>query len=130
MRLEHEVEVARPPEEVYAYLARVENLPRWQSGVSAVARQSETRFTEKRSFLGRKAESEVEITTAEPPRELTLRVVSGPVKATIRHLLEPAGAGTRLRVEVEAPGVPRLAGGPARRQLKRDFERLRELLES
>lgn len=137
MRFEHELEIERPPEDVYAFLSDPAKLPEWQGGVEEVAVLGERRFREVRTFMGRRAASEVEVTAAEPPREFAIRVVSGPVRVAARHALARVGPGrTRLRVEVEAdPGsIPRLAAGvaarAARRQSEKDFRRLKEILEA
>ena len=141
MRYELVVEIARPPAEVYAYLADPAHLPEWQADVEEV-RDAPGRplpasgtFTEVRSFLGKRVESTLEAVVAEPGRELTLRSVSGPVHVTIQHLLEPTGAGTALRVVAEAdPGKLLGLGGPlvrraAERRARADFARLKAVLE-
>jgi carbon monoxide dehydrogenase subunit G len=139
VKYEHELEIDRPPEDVYAFLADPENLPKWQHEVLEVRRESETRFTEVRTFIGRRVESTIEVTAAEPGRELALRTAAGPVRFSIRHLLEPSGEGrTRLRVigesEGGAGGLFKLGGRLLRRAVERrareDFERLKQILES
>lgn len=139
MRFEHAVEIARPPEDVYAYLADPTNLPEWQSEVSEVRRESETRFTELRTFVGRRIESTLEVTADEPGRAFSLRSVAGPVRFSVHHRLEPAGEGrTRLSVvgETEGPvgGLFKLGGRlltrAAERRFVEDFERLKQLLEA
>ena len=138
MTYEHDVEIERSPEDVYAFLADPSNLPRWQKEVIEVQPESETRFREVRTFVGRRVDSALEITVAEPGREFSLRSVSGPVRFSIRHLLEPAGVGrTRLRVlgEAESPGGLFKLGGrllrrAAERRFQEDFARLKALLEA
>lgn len=137
MRYEHEIEIERSPEDVYAFLADPENLPKWQTSVMTVKPESETRFTEVRTFIGRRVESTIDVTTAEPGREFSLRAADGPVRFTIRHLLQPVGEGrTRLRIEGETEGAGGLfkLGGrmlrrAAERRVEEDFARLKELLE-
>jgi carbon monoxide dehydrogenase subunit G len=138
VKYEHELEIARPPDVVYAFLADPENLPKWQHEVLEVRRESDTRFTEVRTFVGRRLESTLEVSAAEPGREFALRSSAGPVRFAVRHLLEPAGEGrTRLRVLAEsegAGGLFKLGGRLLRRAVERrareDFQRLKELLES
>jgi carbon monoxide dehydrogenase subunit G len=138
VKYEHEVEIERAPEDVYAFIADPENLPKWQHEVLEVRRESETRFTEVRTFVGRRVESTIDVTTAEPGRELALRAAAGPVRFSVRHLLEPAGEGkTRLRVMGEAEGAGgvfkiggRLLGRAVERRAREDFDRLKKLLES
>lgn len=138
MKYEHEIEIARAPEEVYAFIADPENLPKWQHEVLEVRRESDTRFSEVRTFVGRRIESTLAVTAAEPGREFALESDAGPVHFAVRHLLSPAGeGGTRLRVMGEAEGAAgllKLGGRLLRRAVERrareDFQRLKELLES
>jgi len=132
MRAELTIEIARTPEDVFAYLSDVSNLPAWQSGVRA-AEQTGDRIEETRSFLGREMHTTLEILESEPPRLFTLKALEGPVRFTVRHTLEPAGNGTQLTVVAEGD-VPGFASGivaqQAKRQFSKDFARLKEILES
>ncbi len=131
MRAELTIEIARTPEDVFAYLTDVSNVPEWQSGVRS-SEQKGDRIEETRSFLGREMHTTLEILESEPPRVFTLKALSGPVKFTVKHELEPAGAGTRLAVVAEGD-VPGFASGivaqQAKRQFSKDFKRLKEILE-
>jgi hypothetical protein len=51
---------------------------------------------EVRKFLGRRMESELEVTEYEPDRRFALKVLSGPVPFSVEHTLEPRDGGTRL----------------------------------
>ena len=142
MRYELAVEIARPPADVYAYLADPTHLPDWQEDVEEVRGApggplaAGASFTEVRSFLGKRAESTLEATVAEPGKELSLATVSGPVRVSIRHRLEPAGDGTLVLVEAEADAGKLLGlGGPllrkaAERRARGDFDRLKAVLEA
>ncbi|MBA2476404.1 MAG: SRPBCC family protein [Actinobacteria bacterium] len=142
MRFEHEEQIARPPADVFAFLSEPANLPRWQSGVVETRRDSEgamsvgARFTEVRTFAGRRVESQLEVTELEPPRVFSLRVVSGPVRLTVRHVLEPFEGGTRLRAVGEGePGGSVPIPGPllaraVKKQARSDFAALKRLLEA
>lgn len=141
IRYELVIEIARPPAEVYAYLADPTHLPEWQQDVEEVRDApggplgAGGSFTEVRSFLGKRAESTLEATVADPGRELSLRTVSGPVQVSILHLLEPSAQGTLVRVEAEADAGKLFGlGGPllrkaAERRARGDFERLKAVLE-
>jgi carbon monoxide dehydrogenase subunit G len=131
MRAELTIEIARPPEEVFAYLTDVSNLPAWQAGVkSATIRGG--RIEETRSFLGRELHTTLEIVERDEPRLFTLRALNGPVLFTVRHELRPADAHTQLTVSVEGD-VPGFASGlvaqRAKSQFRKDFERLKQILE-
>jgi carbon monoxide dehydrogenase subunit G len=134
VRAEVVVEIARPPEEVYAFLTDVSNLPKWQSGVHS-ARRDGSQIHESRHMLGRELQTTLEIEAEEPPHLFALRAVNSPVPFTVRHELEPSGGGTRLTVVGEGdPGMlPGFAAGVmarrAEKQFRKDFERLKKLLE-
>lgn len=132
MRAELTVEIARTPEEVYAYLTDVANLPEWQSGVKA-AELAGDRIVETRSFLGRELQTTLEILAEEPPRLFTLQALNAPMPFTVRHELAGAnGGGTRLTVVAEGD-MPGFASGlvaqRAKRQFSKDFARLKQILE-
>jgi hypothetical protein len=141
-RFEREIVIGRPSAEVFAYLADLGNLPEWQGSVEEIVPDAEgplregACFTEVRRVAGRRLESRLEVETLDAGRELTLRVVSGPVPGTVRHVLEPAGDGTRLRVvgELAGGGLRGLAGPLLERAAKReadaDLRRLKDVLET
>jgi len=131
MRAEISIEIARTPEDVFAYLTDVANVPTWQSGVR-IAVQTGDRIEETRSFLGREMHTTLEILESEPPRVFALKALEGPVRFTVTHELEPVGSGTRLTVVADGD-VPGFASGivaqQAKRQFSKDFARLKEILE-
>ena len=132
MRAELTIEIARTPDDVFAYLTDVSNLPAWQAGVKS-ARMRGGRIEESRSLLGRELHTSLEIVEREEPRLFTLRALDSPVPFTVRHELEPAPGGTRLTVTAEGD-VPGFAAGlftrRAERQFRKDFARLKRILES
>ena len=131
MRAELTIEIARRPEDVFAYLTDVSNVPDWQTGVKSSTLR-DGRIEESRSLFGREVHTTLEIVEREEPRLFTLRAIGGPVPFTVRHELEPADGGTRLTVAAEGdvPGFAAvlLARG-AERQFRKDFERLKQILE-
>ena len=132
MRAELTIEIARTPEEVFAYLTDVANLPEWQSGVRR-AELRDGKIRETRSFLGREMDTTLEILANEPPRLFTLKALDSPVPFTVQHELAQAEEGTRLTVVAEGD-VPSFASGlvaqRAKRQFSKDFARLKEILET
>ena len=130
------IEIARTPEDVFDYLTDVSNLPSWQSGVHAARREGE-RIHESRHMLGRELSTTLAIEAEERPTMFVIRALDSPVPFTVRHELEPDGAGgTRLHVvgEGDAGMLPGFAAGimarRAEKQFRRDFERLKRLLEA
>jgi carbon monoxide dehydrogenase subunit G len=135
VRAELSVEIARTPEDVFDYLTDVANLPAWQSGVHSASRDGD-RIHESRHLLGRELTTTLAIDEEERPRVFAIRAVDSPVPFTVRHTLEPSGTGTRLTVlgEGDAGLLPGFAAGimarRAEKQFRKDFERLKRLLEA
>ena len=137
MRFDLEVTIDRAVADVFAYVSDVRNLPQWQESADAAEWIDEgTRFSERRSFLGRTAKLELEVDAREENRRFDVRSVSGPVRFEIRHSFAEAGNGTRLSVTAEAKlgGALRFAGrmaqGQAERQFHSDLQRLKNILET
>jgi carbon monoxide dehydrogenase subunit G len=132
VRAELTIEIARTPEDVFAYLTDVSNLPAWQASVKNAA-ERDGRIEESRSLLGKELTTTLEIVDRKEPRLFTLRALDSPVPFTVRHELEPADGGTRLTVTAEGD-VPSFAAGllarRAERQFRKDFARLKHILES
>lgn len=136
MRAELTIEIARTPEEVFDYLTDVSNLPSWQAGVHAARREGD-RIHESRHMLGRELSTTLAIEAEERPRLFAIRALDSPVPFTVRHELEPDGAGgARVHVvgEGDAGLLPGFAAGimtrRAEKQFRKDFERLKRVLET
>jgi carbon monoxide dehydrogenase subunit G len=136
VRAELTIEIARTPEEVFDYLTEVSNLPTWQSGVHTARREGD-RIFESRHLLGRELSTTLAIEAEERPRIFAIRALDSPVPFTVRHELEPEGSGgTRLHVlgEGDAGMLPGFAAGimarRAEKQFRKDFERLKRVLEA
>ncbi len=140
IRIDLNVEIARTPEDVFELLSDIERLPEWQT--SAIEAHVDgplgegSRVIEKRRLLGREVDTELEVVAYEPPTRLTLRSLGGPVDFTVDHELAVQGGGTQLRFVAEAQpgGLLRLTepvlARTAEQEFRRDFDRLKELLES
>jgi carbon monoxide dehydrogenase subunit G len=132
VKIEAEIEIARPPEEVYAVVSDLERGPEWQP---SLVRVDVERGTEVRRIAGHERESRFEVTRAEPPRLFEIVSHASPVRAWATFELEPAGAGTRVRLSLllELSGALRFGGrmirGRAEREARDNLERLKQLLE-
>jgi carbon monoxide dehydrogenase subunit G len=133
VRAELTIEIERTPEDVFAYLTDVSNVPAWQSGVKSSTLR-DGRIEESRTLLGRNVDTTLEIVEREEPRVFALRALTGPVRFTVRHELEAANGGTLLRVTAEGDVPGGFAAGLVARQIekqfRKDFERLKQILES
>ena len=136
MQFDLEVRIDRPVTAVFAYVTDVRNVPEWQeSAVAAEWIDEGSRFRERRSFLGRSADIELEVTALEQDRRFDVRAATGPVRFEIRHSFEAVADATLLRITAEAPiggalrFAARMARGQAERQFRSDLQRLKKLLE-
>jgi len=143
-RVEEEIVIHRPPEDVFAFVTTPENDREWVS--TAVERQREnegpievgSRIRAVDKFLGRRIESTLEVTEHEPNSRSTIRL-DGPISARGSYLLEPADGGTRFRWSLDAQaGLGGLYLGRItdplvtvvfRRRIRSDLRRLKAALE-
>jgi uncharacterized protein YndB with AHSA1/START domain len=140
VRFDVEIDFDRPPEDVFALLTDIARLPEWQaSAVSAAAEGpmgEGTRIRETRRLLGREYRVVHEVVAFDPPHRFVVQSVESPLPLTVAHTLEPSGGGTHLEVvgEAKPKGMLRFAAAAAAKtaegEFRRDFERLKELLES
>ena len=107
------VTIARPVGEVFAFLADLRNIPRWNyaiartvptspgpAGAGATYRQTRT--------IPRRSEESLQITVFQPPSRLAVQGQLGPFRATASYLLEPLPSGTRLANDVELEPISAL----------------------
>jgi uncharacterized protein YndB with AHSA1/START domain len=141
LRIDVTLEIARPPAEVFAALIDLERLPEWQE--SAIEARCDgvlepgARIVERRRAMGRELENELEVTGFEPGRRLKLKTVSGPVRFTVDHQLVEQDGGGSTFLHVIAEGQPEsylklakpMVKRHAERELRGDFERLKQRLE-
>ncbi|HEX5853947.1 MAG TPA: SRPBCC family protein [Solirubrobacteraceae bacterium] len=125
-----ETEIARPPSEVFAYVADPAKLSTWQTNtVSAVAEDDGpvrlgTRLREVHSAPGGKQmTSLVEVSEYEPDRVFALRMLEGALPIHARITFEPTALGTRVRFTAhgQPSGAMRLGQPLLRLVLKRQF---------
>jgi uncharacterized membrane protein len=137
------IDIARSPEDVFAYLDDLARHPEWQAQLVAVEVETEgptgvgTRAREKRRVPGGEREFTYEIVEHDPPRRAAFKGVDGPVRPSGTVRVEPVGDGSsRLTLELELQGhgigklLAPLARRDARKQVPQDHVRLKERLES
>ena len=104
----HAVTVARPIEEVFAYLADGERCDEWRPAVVDIRRVSGdggvgTRYAQKvRGPMGRTIAADYEITVSQPPHRLEFQTVTGPARPHGSYRLETADGGTRVTFSLDA----------------------------
>jgi len=142
IKIESSILFHRPVAEVFDYLSDFQNGTQWQTGLLGVGRITEgpigvgTRFTSVRKAMGRKMESGIEFTAFELNKKFTIKSYSGSSPFKQSFLFEDTGEGTRVNTifELELGGLmkvaePLIAPG-VRREMKADFDNLKEIIES
>ena len=142
MKVDTSVEIRRPIQEVFAYVADPSTTPRYSSTwlESALVGSGPMRVGSQvkrvARFLGWRLEVTAVVTDYEPNRKLSGRSIGGPIPGTIEFLFEATERGTRVRVNVDAQaeGLYKLAdpvlSGVAKRAWDTDLAALKALMES
>src|SRR5438132_4851179 len=136
------VEIARRPEDVFAYIDDLSRHGEWQEAIVSVNVETEgptrvgTRATDTRRVPGGPRPVTYEITEHDPPHKASFRGVNGPVRPVGSITVDPVGNGSRVTVQLDLVGhgmgklVAPLARRQARRQVPKDQARLKDRLES
>lgn len=138
------IDISRRPEDVFSYVTDTSHFPEWQGNVVSARWEGDAPLAvgSKAVVIRRVGPRELsgteEITELKPPRSWVVRGVGGPVIAIARGTIVPLDDGKRSRVtialEFEAHGIGRLlvplvVRRQARRQLPRNAQQLKEVLE-
>jgi carbon monoxide dehydrogenase subunit G len=138
MRVEESVEIARAPEEVWAFVADPLNDPRWCRKVKSVeaAGPRRWRVVHKPVPLRAPMELVLEDVESEPPNRLTMREEDEASVFRVEYRLAPSTNGTYFTQasEFEWKKLPRILHATFRRGVRRDvrgqLQTLKRLLES
>jgi uncharacterized protein YndB with AHSA1/START domain len=138
------VEIARPADQVYAYMVDPTHLTEWQEGLVSVRQQGEasiavgSRFVTVRRVGGRERTMTMEMVELNPPKSFRGRGVDGPVRGIVHGRVESIGDGTRSRATIEldfeAHGigillVPLVVRRQAKKELPSNMRMLKDALE-
>ena len=137
------VEVARSPEEAFAYVTDPGTMPEWQQGVVRGHMDgAETRVGSKcttiRKIGGREREVITELTEYDPPRRWADRGISGPIRAIVAVTVEPLADRSRSKVTIELDFtghglgkllVPLIVRRQAASEMPENMRRLKQRLE-
>src|SRR2546421_9940348 len=97
------IEIARRPEEVFAYLDQLDRHHEWQEGVIESRLETEpptkvgSRAVDKRNVPGGPRDVSYEIVEHDPPRLASFRGLDGPGRPGGKNTVEPVGGGTTAR---------------------------------
>ena len=92
------IEIARTPEDVFAYATDPRHFPEWQGDVVGVQLAGDARFTTTRRFARAERTLTQEIVRDDPPRTWAARGIDGPIRPSASVTVEPLDGGTRSRV--------------------------------
>jgi hypothetical protein len=138
------IDIARRPEEVFAYLDDLSRHGEWQEGVVSAKKHPDgptqvgTKSTEERRIGRRVQTMTYEVTEHDPPKAFAFHGIDGPVRAVGRATIEPTGDGSGSRLSLvldfEGHGIGKLlaplARSQATKQVPKNHQRLKERLES
>jgi uncharacterized protein YndB with AHSA1/START domain len=138
------VEIARRPEDVFAYLMDAERLPEWQESLISARTEEEgepavgSRLIQTRRVGRRERTITSELTELVPPRSFAARGIRGPVRAIVKGTVEPLnGERSRVTIELDFEGhgigrllVPLVVRRQARRETPVNMRELKERLEA
>lgn len=141
LRIETTVHIARPPADVFAFIADPENLPKWDPAIREVRRRDDGPVGAGSGLLvvaeesGRRIEVDSHVTEFEPDRLFGVTATFSGVPLRLRWRLTPDGEGTLVTSEGEAEldGFLALAAGFVRPivvdRLSRAHVNLKRILE-
>jgi carbon monoxide dehydrogenase subunit G len=135
------VRIARPIEDVFAFVADPPLFPRWNSAVESVRLLSGhgaagSTYAMQRNLPSGRAENGLEVLVREAADRFDIRTTSGPTPFVYRYRFTREGEGTLVDLDatVELGGAAAMLGPVAARAVKRgvdaNFATLRQLLES
>jgi len=114
MRVERTIMIARPPADVFRYVADVRNDPTWHTDVLKVRSSSDvvgvgTVFDVKVKPSMGVSEGTMTVSRFEPGELVEFRGRMGRMEPTVTNIFEPDAEGTRVtrRVEIEPRGIMR-----------------------
>ena len=140
IEFENSVTIRRPREEVFAFLANFENVPRWNHAIAETRKTTGgpvgvgSRFLQVRQ-VPRRSEEAFEVTGYEPPHYLAIRGTLGPFDSELSYEIGTSGADTRLvnRIRLRPQGVLGILGqaaaGRIREAVAKNLGVLKEILE-
>jgi uncharacterized protein YndB with AHSA1/START domain len=138
MRIEESIDIARAPEEVWAFVADPMNDPQWCRKVKAVEAVGPRRWRARHKPVPLRAAAELvlEHVESEPPKRLTMREEDDASVFNIEYRLAPTTTGTHFTQvsDFEWKELPRVLRAPLRHGVRRDvrsqLQSLKRLLES
>jgi uncharacterized protein YndB with AHSA1/START domain len=139
------IEIARPPDEVFAYVTDPARFAEWQAGVvrgrmeGGKSPNVGSKCTTTRRIAGAEREVTSEITKLDPPRCWAVQGTDGPFRAIVNVTVEPLNGSERSRVTIQLDFeghsigkvlVPLVVRRQARNEMPANCRKLKERLEA
>ena len=140
MHFANSVDIDRPVGDVFAFVADLENIPKWNYAIVETRKISDgpvgvgTTYRQVRSVPTRSEET-LRVTELEPARRFAVEGDLGPFAGTLAYDFEDLGGRTRLTniADLEGRGLMKLAAavasGRARDAVAANLRALKQLLE-
>jgi uncharacterized membrane protein len=141
LTMESRIEVARPVDQLFAYLSDLSNWPQWLAGIQESRIEGSERIgvgakvRQVAKFLGRRFEITGQVVEFSANKKIAMQVLSGPFPMALTMTVESIGQGSRLTTVLEAdPGTYFRLAAPLvkpllQRQLDADHATLKALVE-
>lgn len=115
IRIERSVDIAAPPEKVFAVVTDLSTHPRWRPSVREFRTADGepprvgSQIVEVVRFAGRDVHMRYRVTELGPPRSFAADYVAGPIEVAIRFEVVPAGRGAQavFICDTERPRIAR-----------------------
>jgi hypothetical protein len=140
MQFSNVVSIERPQNEVFDFLADLQNVPKWNYAILETRKVTSgpvavgSRYRQLRS-LPRRSEETLEITELQPGKHLAVRGDLGPFTGTLTYDLEDIEGSTRLTntADLEGRGIMKIAapiaGARVRNAVAQNLQTLKGVLE-
>ena len=133
--IEESIEVQVPVREAYNQWTQFEEFPRFMEGVEEIRQLDETHLHWVTEVAGRRQEFDAEVTEQTPDQRVAWHSTSGTTHAGVVTFHRTDEGQTRIMVQmdIDPDGAVEKAGdalGFAKRRVKGDLERFKELVES
>jgi uncharacterized protein YndB with AHSA1/START domain len=139
------IEIARPQDEVFAYVTDPATFVQWQEGVVGGSMEAGktpalgAKCTTTRRIGGSERPSTSEVTKLDPPTSWAVHGIDGPIRAIVNVTVEPliGSDQSRVTIELDFDGhgigkllVPLLVRRQARSEMAANMRRLKQHLEA
>jgi len=133
--------IDRPVEDVFSFVADLNNMPKWNSAVVSIqplhgdSIGAGAKFKTVGEMLGRQMDGEMQVTAYEPDSKCGFQMNAGPVQVNVTLTFKTVGTGTKL--DLNAQGNPagffklaeNMVAGQVKSTMQANLSRLKSVLE-